>query len=450
MSGRFAGRARGRGRRRGGGRGRRARCSRPRARDVRVSEARRRRRSSTRCRGSRRARHRAARGGGHDPSHLDGATLVVTGPGVPPDAPILGWARGARPPRLGRAGARGAAVRRPVPRRHRHERQDHHDRDDRGVPARRRPRRGRVRQHRPPVPRGGAWRARRAGRRGVVVPAAVRRDSFHPRVSVLLNLAPDHLDWHGSEAAYVDAKAPSCAHRARATSTSGTATTRRSAPCRPPPRARWSGSGSVSPATGEVGYDRRRRWCHGGRERSRSGRSTASEPDTGPTRPPPPRRRWRSASRPMRCAAASRPSRPSGIAATSSRVVDGVRFVDNSKATNVHAALAAIDAVVGHDAVLIAGGRAKGVDLSPLAHARRPAGGRSSRSASRRRRDRSGVRRAGPGRGRAGSIEDGDGRGVRARAAGRARCCSRPRAPAGTCSGTTPSAATASRPPPAR
>jgi UDP-N-acetylmuramoylalanine--D-glutamate ligase len=44
--------------------------------------------------------------------------------------------------------------------------------------------------------------------------------------------------------------------------------------------------------------------------------------------------------------------------------VDGVRFIDNSKATNVHAATAAIDGA--GDAVLIAGGRAKGVDLSPL------------------------------------------------------------------------------------
>ena len=45
-------------------------------------------------------------------------------------------------------------------------------------------------------------------------------------------------------------------------------------------------------------------------------------------------------------------------------VVDGVTFIDDSKATNVHAALAAIDGV--EDAVLIAGGMAKGVDLSPL------------------------------------------------------------------------------------
>ncbi len=31
-------------------------------------------------------------------------------------------------------------------------------------------------------------------------------DTFHPRVAVLLNVAPDHLDWHGTEAAYAAAK----------------------------------------------------------------------------------------------------------------------------------------------------------------------------------------------------------------------------------------------------
>ena len=44
-----------------------------------------------------------------------------------------------------------------------------------------------------------------------------------------------------------------------------------------------------------------------------------------------------------------------------------VRFVDDSKATNPHAALAAVEGL--HDAVLIAGGLAKGVDLAPLASA---------------------------------------------------------------------------------
>ena len=33
------------------------------------------------------------------------------------------------------------------------------------------------------------------------------QSSFHPTVSVLLNVAPDHLDWHGSYEAYVAAKA---------------------------------------------------------------------------------------------------------------------------------------------------------------------------------------------------------------------------------------------------
>ncbi len=48
--------------------------------------------------------------------------------------------------------------------------------------------------------------------------------------------------------------------------------------------------------------------------------------------------------------------------------VDGVRYVDDSKATTPHATLTALAGLPG--AVLIAGGRNKGVDLSPLAAAR--------------------------------------------------------------------------------
>src|SRR5262249_44002513 len=47
--------------------------------------------------------------------------------------------------------------------------------------------------------------------------------------------------------------------------------------------------------------------------------------------------------------------------------VGSVAFVDDSKATNPHAALASLAG--RSDVVLIAGGRAKGVDLSPLASA---------------------------------------------------------------------------------
>ncbi|TMK23453.1 MAG: FAD-binding protein, partial [Actinobacteria bacterium] len=31
--------------------------------------------------------------GGHDRSHLDGATLIVTSPGIPPSADVRRWAR---------------------------------------------------------------------------------------------------------------------------------------------------------------------------------------------------------------------------------------------------------------------------------------------------------------------------------------------------------------------
>jgi UDP-N-acetylmuramoylalanine--D-glutamate ligase len=48
-------------------------------------------------------------------------------------------------------------------------------------------------------------------------------------------------------------------------------------------------------------------------------------------------------------------------------LLGAVRFIDDSKATNPHAALAALEGL--SDVVLIAGGVAKGIDLSPLAAA---------------------------------------------------------------------------------
>jgi UDP-N-acetylmuramoylalanine--D-glutamate ligase len=67
---------------------------------------------------------------------------------------------------------------------------------------------------------------------------------------------------------------------------------------------------------------------------------------------------------PAAAAAALAESRPGPHRGEVVATVGGVRFVDDSKATNVHAAAAAIDAA--GDAVLIAGGRAKGADLAPL------------------------------------------------------------------------------------
>jgi UDP-N-acetylmuramoylalanine--D-glutamate ligase len=53
--------------------------------------------------------------------------------------------------------------------------------------------------------------------------------------------------------------------------------------------------------------------------------------------------------------------------------IDGVRYIDDSKATNPHATLSALRGL--ERVVLIAGGRAKGLDLSALAeHAHRLVG----------------------------------------------------------------------------
>jgi UDP-N-acetylmuramoylalanine-D-glutamate ligase len=53
--------------------------------------------------------------------------------------------------------------------------------------------------------------AAREGHEALAVEASSFQLRFHhwvhPRVSVLLNVAPDHLDWHGSERAYASAKA---------------------------------------------------------------------------------------------------------------------------------------------------------------------------------------------------------------------------------------------------
>ena len=194
---------------------------------------------------------------------------------------------------------------RPVPRGHRDERQDDHDRDDRLVPARGGPRRDRVRQHRPSVPARGARGARGARRRGVLVPAAVRRDvppaglgPAEPRArsSRLARLVRGLRRGEGAR---------SCASKATATCTSATATIRdaaaMSAPAPVPGRVVPA---APSPDDGEVGYvDGRARRRAIGASASASDRSTASAPAIAPMPPRPPRRRSRSGSRPTRSCA---------------------------------------------------------------------------------------------------------------------------------------------------
>ena len=301
--------------------------------------------------------------GGHDRSHLDDATLVVTSPGIPPSAEVRRWARerdipvwgelelGARlvqVPYLAVTGTNGKTT-------------------TSGMIA--------------ACLRAGGLDAVACGNIGRPLPtAALERhdvlvveassfqladqESLHPRVSVLLNLAPDHLDWHGSFEAYVEAK-----RRIYARQTVGdvhvggrddvvAARVSAEAPC----RVVWFRSDDPGPD--EVGYrdGTLLAMLNGSEELGRiDGERAGYRADAA------------AAAAAALAFGVEAPAVRDGLAGfaperhrgESVAEADGVRFLDNSKATNVHAAIAAIDGV--RDAVLIAGGRAKGQDLSPLA-----------------------------------------------------------------------------------
>jgi UDP-N-acetylmuramoylalanine--D-glutamate ligase len=212
--------------------------------------------------------------------------------------------------------------------------------------------------------------AARAGFDVLVVEASSfqleRHTTFHPRVSVLLNLAPDHLDHHGAYPAYRDAKArvfvcqgPGDVHIGNADDEAAAAVSR-TAPC----DVRWTSIVDRPTQVGSVGVDAGELVAL-----TDVGAIPLGVVDDG-----------RAGSRADAAAAAAAAlAFGVGIEAVAAGLatyepeahrgeevveVDGVRFVDNSKATNVHAALAAIGGV--RDAVLIAGGRAKGQDLAAL------------------------------------------------------------------------------------
>ena len=301
--------------------------------------------------------------GGHDPSHLEGATLVVTGPGVPDRAPVLAWARelglpvwgemelGARlaeVPYVAVTGTNGKTTTTGMI--------ESCLRAD-GIDA---------------VACGNIGHpfpeAAREGHEALVVECSSfqlrQQESFHPRVSVLLNLAPDHLDEHGTFEAYAEAKTRIFARQTAGDTHVGNrddenaAARSIGAPC----EVVWFRSGPSD--EGQVGYD-----CDGLLSRLKAAPEPLGEvAGTAGLRAD------------AAAAAAASLSFGASVQAVGrglagfvlaphrgqvAAVVDGVRFIDDSKATNVHAALAAIDGL--DDVVLIAGGLAKGVDLSPLA-----------------------------------------------------------------------------------
>jgi UDP-N-acetylmuramoylalanine--D-glutamate ligase len=307
------------------------------------------------------------RAGGHDPHDLDGAGLVVVSPGVKPDAPVASWARergvpvwgelelGARiatAPYLAVTGTNGKTT-------------------TTGMIA--------------SCLAAAGFDAVACGNIGHPFPAAAAeahdvlvveassfqlavQSSFHPVISVLLNVADDHADWHGSSDAYRDAKAAIFAHQTSTDTHVGNlddpaaAAISRGAPC----PVIWIRSGE--PDDGGVGYV-------GDVLTARLDGVTMSLGPVDPERAGLREDAAGAAAAALSFGAAAAAVRD-GITSFRSAAhrgdavaeVAGVTFVDNSKATNVHAALAAIAAVSG-PLVLIAGGRAKGQDLAPLGRA---------------------------------------------------------------------------------
>jgi UDP-N-acetylmuramoylalanine--D-glutamate ligase len=305
------------------------------------------------------------RAGGHEPSHLDGADAVVTSPGVPEHAPVLAWAEnrgipiwseldvGARLCRVPYAAITGtngkSTTTKLVGEMMRAAGLDAVACGNIGHPF---------------------SEAARAGHAALSIEASSFQLRFHhwlhPAVSVLLNVAPDHLDWHGSVQAYASAKARVFELQGAGETHVGNAEDEvaadisRSAPC----DVVWFRR--AAPGAGEVGVE-------GGEIVARLGREVRL-------------------GRPVHdaagfvadCAAAAAAGLAFGLPpeAVGEAIrtmgplphrgeevarVGSVRFLDDSKATNVHAALHALEGK--HDVVLVAGGMGKGVDLSPLSRA---------------------------------------------------------------------------------
>ena len=302
--------------------------------------------------------------GGHRQEHLDGASLVVVSPGVPEGAEVIRWARAKGLPVVGELELGARLCRVPV------------------VAVTGTNGKTTTTELVAAMLRASGLEARACGNVGFPFSVAARdrrfqalaveassfqlvfQEHFHPKVSVLLNLAPDHLDWHGSFAAYAAAKARIYARQGGGDLHVGNRDDGQAAPVSAlaPCPVRWFRA--ASPSGGDVGVV--------------DGHVVSSiVGDLG--RPARPTRSLLS-----NAAAAAAAGLAFGLHADAvKQAIDSfqplphrgafvaeigtIRFVDDSKATNPHAALAALDDV--EHAVLIAGGLAKGVDLSPLAAA---------------------------------------------------------------------------------
>lgn len=198
--------------------------------------------------------------------------------------------------------------------------------------------------------------------------------SVRPRAGVVLNVAADHLDWHGSFEAYRDAKAQVLTGDVAIVGLDDEVAAHLPVPA----GTRRVGFTNAVPDTGELGVTAAGMLVDAAFDDAGETRAAGAAPEA------------------LIVAARVRPAGPSGIAdalaaAALARAIgvsaqaigrglaefepaahrgqvvatiDGLAFIDDSKATNPHAAQAAID---GHErVVLIAGGLLKGAPVDDL------------------------------------------------------------------------------------
>ncbi|WP_024877144.1 UDP-N-acetylmuramoyl-L-alanine--D-glutamate ligase [Saccharomonospora piscinae] len=193
-----------------------------------------------------------------------------------------------------------------------------------------------------------------------------------PAASVVLNVAEDHLDWHGGIAAYAAAKGT--IHRGSATVVANLDDpwSRTLAGEYAPVTARRVGFRLGSPGPGELGVVEEllvdRAFVA---EPARSADELATLADVRPGGPPGVANALAAAAlvravgvEPGAVAEGLRRFRPGAHRAVEVSEIDGVRYVDDSKATNPHAAAGSL---LAHPSVVwIAGGLLKGASVDEL------------------------------------------------------------------------------------
>ena len=189
-------------------------------------------------------------------------------------------------------------------------------------------------------------------------------DTFHPRAAALLNIAPDHLDRHGGFDEYVAAKLRAFARQEpedlailpRGLAHPGRAPARHVDEGAPGEDAiAWSEGGLHLAGDGLVA-DWTATALRGRHNRQNAMAAAALARHAG------------AAPAALAAGLASFPGVPHRLEPVAE--IDGVRFVNDSKATNPDAAEAALDAYPEH-VHLIAGGRGKGTSFAALARAAR-------------------------------------------------------------------------------